>query len=294
MRGQVKIYQSKLAARRRRRALLLTLYSVAAAGLIFCGLSYVSHLEALSIQTIAIEGNSRVSSSTLEAALSKELAGNYGYFFSKRNVLLYPEDAIRADVLALPPIKTAEISRRDIRTLVVSVTERQETGRWCSGRTGAATLGASADCYSIDENGFIFSKESSCAAADRAAGAGVPGACKGFIYRGLVEGDPIGANLLPADDFKKIRFFMDELAGLSVDPREAELSGSTTTAAYMTVRLGGGGRLVVNTADDLSVVLGNIAAVISDKAIAPSLSGFLNKLDYMKLDVGNKVVYKLK
>lgn len=272
MRGQAKFRQDKIAARRRRRTFYLCLYAVAAAGLLLSALSYISGLSALSIQSVEVSGNSRLPVSEIEAVARQDISGTYAYFFSRSNVLLYPREQITRDLLAIPLVKTAEVSRRGVGTLTIAVTEKETAAIWCAGQYGDA-----ADCYSVDESGFVFAPE-----APRS---------DSFIYRGIIEGDPLGKRILTPESFGKIRFFMTELAGLSVEPREAELAASST---YMTVYLSQGGRLVINTADDLSTILGNIASIISTKSIAPSLAGFLKNLDYIKLDVGNKVVYKLK
>ncbi len=276
MRGQAKFKQGKLAARRRRRAFYLCLYSAAAAGLLLSALSFISSLDALAVREVRVEGASRLSASAVEAVADADLAGTYGYFFPRSNVLLYPRSDIRRDVLALPPVKSAQVTRTSLGTVEVSVSEREAVALWCAG-----SRGDSSDCYALDDAGYVFDRQPPRPTASSSD----------FVYRGVLEGDPIGKNFLSPESFRRIRYFMTELAGLSVEPRQAELQASST---YMTVSLAQGGRLVVNAADDLSTVLGNVAAIISDKSIAPSLASFLASLDYMKLDVGNKVVYKLK
>lgn len=274
MRSRGSIKQGRLVARRRRRLFYLCLYSLSAAGLLLSAFSYISGLEALSITDVAIAGNSRLDTSTIRSTVTNDLAGTYGYFFSRRNVLLYPRDLIMRDLGSMPLVKTVSVERSSMHTLAIKVTERQTTALWCD----HASVGSR--CYSVDEDGFIFALHS--------------GADSGFIYKsdlGATSTDPIGLHVLPPADFKKVQFFMTELGKLAIDPREAELSASST---YMTVILGAGGKLVVNSADDLSTVLGNISAILADKTVVVSLDTFLKKLDYMKLDVGNKVVFKLR
>lgn len=270
MRGQVKIQQKKLSARKRRRFLYLSFYTLALLVLILCALSYISGLDALSLKEIVVTGNERLSTSTIEAIVSTDIGGTYWGLFPRRSILLYPGREIRDDIASLPAIKSVDVSRSAARTLQVRVVERSGAAEWCVGASPS-------DCYISDESGFIF------AHADK-------GLSAALIYRSATTSDPLGRNIVPPDVFKKIHFFMGELAGLSVDPREASIGDQS----YMTVTLGGGGRLIINTADDLSAVLGNIAAVISNRTVAPSLADFLTRLDYMKLDIGNKVVYKLK
>jgi hypothetical protein len=288
MRGQVKIRQTKLAARRRRRIVFMSVYGVAAAGIFLCGLSYISQLPSFAVSQITVEGNSRLSAAAIQSIVFKDLIGNYMGLFSKRNIFLYQKQAIQHDILALPLVKTATISQQGLTGITVSITERDQTSRWCSGVTGIS------DCYSVDDSGFIFAKAADAACtADHVCLVDSASSSASFIYRDGVISGPIGSHVLDSNQFKKIGFFMNQLTGLAVEPREAILSNSTTTS-YMTILLAKGGKLIVNTADDLSVVLGNISSVISNRAVAPSLSQFLATLDYIKLDIGNKIVYKLK
>lgn len=294
MRGQVKIQQKRLAARRRRRIRFLILYSVAAAGLLLSALSYISQLPSLSIASIEVRGNSRLSSSSVEAIVLSDLAQNYMGLFSKRNILLYPSAKIEQDILSLPLVQTVRVTRSPMTNLVVSVTERSEVARFCTGEDNSTR-----DCYSVDEKGFIFApiSHASCAISGVCAvSATTSPSLSSFIYRHSQtdKDDLVGDQVTNPTEFKKLTFFIHELAGLSVEPREAIMSNATSTGGYVTIVLEQGGKLILNTSDDLSLVLDNIATVISDKTLVPSLSDFLAKLDYMKLDAGNKIVYKMR
>jgi hypothetical protein len=269
MRGQVKIHQHKIVARRRRRIFLITLYSFCALVLITMALSFTSHIPKLLIKEVIVEGNSKVSASAIESVALDAVAGNYLHLFLKSNSLIYPRDVVEERIAAIPAIESVDVSRASLTSLRIGVTERKEAAVWCR-------RDAEADqCYFMDRDGLVFSPAA---------------ATSTIVYRGNLEGDPIGKRFMDASDFKKMQFFMQELSGLSVSPREVVL-GDT---GYMTVILAKGGRLIINSSDDLSVVLGNIAAVISDKSVAPDFARFLDELDYIKLDTGNKVVYKLK
>src|SRR6185369_13332348 len=113
---------------------------------------------------------------------------------------------------------------------------------WCKGG-----IRETASCYSVDENGFIFASTDTAIASSTH-----------FIYRGAIADEPLGKSLLTPETFKKIQFFVQEFSGHSVDPREAILSDTN----YMTIVLASGGQFIINTTDDLSIVLSNIATVI--------------------------------
>ncbi len=264
------VYQKKLVARRRRRAFFMSLYTLLVLGIIFSGLSMLSQAQSMSVEKIIIKGNERVKIETIEATVLREIAGNYFYFFSKNNAFLYPVDNIKEKILALPLIQSVSINRNGLKEIEITLEERKEEARWCTG--GIREISS---CFSMDENGLIFDTIATSSA---------------FIYRGLISGQPIGQSFLPSEEFKRIQFFVRELGSFGIAPALAIFD----EPHYMTIILFTGGSLIVNINDDLATVLSNISSVINDKTIAPSLSRFLQKLDYMKLDSGNKVVYKLK
>ncbi len=289
MRGQVKIKQTKLAARRRKRALFLSLFLFFGMGIIVGGASLLSQFNPLLIDHIILEGNNRVTQQMAENIVLDKVSGNYGYLFSKRNTFIYPKDSIRDSMLAIPLIESAHVSRRGLKAVVVSVTEREVEAKWCAGDA----LDTS-NCFLMDGNGLVFAPvDTMCSEVFCVSRGDQPAASTtrtGFVYRGLIDGEPVGQRYLAEDDFRKLQFFIRQIEGLSVAPKEAVF----TNTGYVTLVLEAGGKLIINTADDLSLVLENIAAVISDKKIAPNFAQFLQNLDYIKLDSGNKVVYKLK
>ncbi len=270
MRPRVMVHQKKLIARRRRRAFFMSLYVLFALGIIFSGLSLLSQEQFMSIEKITVGGNVRAKVETIETTVLREMAGNYFYFFSKSNAFLYPADDIMEKILALPLIQSVSVNRNGLKAIEINLEERREDARWCEGSVHEINW-----CFSMDENGLVFDQIATSTA---------------FIYRGLISGSPIGQSFLAPEEFKKIQFFVRDLGFFGIAPAEAIFG----EPHYMTVVLLTGGKLIINTNDDLSVVLSNISSVIRDKTVAPSLSRFLEKLDYMKLDSGNKVVYKLK
>ncbi len=281
MRGQVKVYQKKIVAKRRRRIFLLSIYTCVVIGLLVSGLSFVSHLDSLTIENIVTEGSTPSLDADLRNVVLEKMNGNYGFLFSKRNTFLYPKDQIEKALASLPSIKRADVSRRGLNALVVFVTERDESARWCSNNDGSA-------CYLLDDAGMVF------APAHVGCGSNVcvseVATSSLFVYKGLIDENPIGKQFLPADDFKKIQFFMQEIEGLSLHPVEADMAET----GYITIRLFDGGEIVVNSKDNLAKVLVNLETLITDKKIAPDFSLFLRTLDYIKIDSGNKAVYKMK
>lgn len=276
MRGQVKVYQKKLVQKRRRRIFYISLYTVVLIGFIFAALSYISQTEALSLREISVRGNERLSAGEIESFIKNDISGNYGMFFSKANAFLYPRAYIQEKLQTIPAIQIVAVSRSGFNTLVINLTERDEVAEWCLDQINGA-------CFSLDEDGLIFAPVliQNASSTKNAA----------FKYKSILEGDVLGKHIpLPAD-FKKIQFFIHDIENLHTDPIFATFS---TTTDYMTVALKGGGRIIVNAGDDLSLVLQNISTVLQDRSVAPSFSDFLAHLDYIKFDAGNRVVFKMR
>ncbi|MFA6158234.1 MAG: hypothetical protein WC763_01210 [Candidatus Paceibacterota bacterium] len=271
MRGNVRVHQRKIIAKKRKRLLLVSLSIFFAVALVVTGFAFLSHAGFVTIGEVSVAGNKRLSETYITGIANTLLDGNYMYVFSRRADFLYPHNAISSALLGEPIIKSVDVGRDGLTALSISVEERQEVARFCSGKEGD-----SSQCFAVDENGFVFSPSDDSTM---------------IAYRDSTTSDPLGKSLFgtPAE-FKGIQFFLHELVTLGVDPREAVMG----EAGYMTVILGGGGTLIIDTGDDLSSVLANISSILGDATIAKTQADFLSKLDYMRLDAGNKVFYKLK
>ncbi len=130
-------------------------------------------------------------------------------------------------------------------------------------------------CFAVDVEGFAFSPSDDASLV---------------AYRNSSITDVLGREVFESEEVKGLQFFVRELGALDTIPREVAVG----EAGYITIILGGGGRLIVNTVDDLSDVLSNLSSILSNKSIATTSEDFLSRLDYMRLDAGNKVFYKLR
>lgn len=266
MAGKRLVDQKRLRAKKRRRLFFIYLYLFFSAGLVICGASLLSSLGAFQIRDVSVIGTDRQSSSSVESVAREALSGAYLWLFPRSDTFIYSKGAIEDALLALPLVKSADISRRGLSGIEIRITEREEAARWCD---------AQGACYSVDDEGFIFARTASSSA---------------FAYGGLIEGEPIGQALLTGEKFKNIEFFIREIRNLALSP----IGGMFSANEYLVVTLAGGGRLFIYMEDDLSAVLATLDSIISDKRVAPSLDAFLAGLDYLRLDAGNKVTYKKK
>lgn len=271
MRGNVRVHQAKIRAKKRKRLILVSLVALSSLLLVLGGFAWLSHAQFLRVNEVRVTGNMRLSEEFVASTTRATLEGNYLGLFARAAVFLYPHDAIEREFVAMPVIKEVEVSSRGLHAVEVALTERVEVARSCDGPAGEF-----ARCLALDEDGLAFfpSSDDSMVA-----------------YRAATTSLSLGGSLFATSaDFKGIQFFVRELAKLDLAPREAVMG----EAGYMTIVLGGGGRLIVNSTDDLSGVLANLSSMLHDRSVAPSLGDFLKRLDYMRLDSGNKVFYKFR
>jgi hypothetical protein len=225
----------------------------------------------MKVVDIGVEGTKRLSSDFVASSTRSLLEGRYLGMFSRGSVALYPHDAIEDALLSMPVVKTVDVGSRGLHAITIAVEERVETARYCEGSAGDFSM-----CLALDEEGLAFapSEDDSMVA-----------------YRNATTSLSLGDMVFSGSgDFKNMQFFLRELAGLDLAPREAVIG----EAGYVTILLGGGGRLIVNTVDDLSGVLSNLSSILRDPSVVTSLDDFLSRLDYMRLDAGNKVFYKFR
>jgi hypothetical protein len=271
MRGNVRVHQAKIRAKKRKRFALISSAVVLLVLIVLGGFAWLSRAEFLKITEVRVTGSMRLSEEFVASSTSALLAGNYLGLFSRSAVFLYPHDAIEREFSAMPVVKEVKVSSRGLKAIEVAISERVEMARFCDGSAGEF-----AQCLALDEDGLAFFPSSDDSM---------------IAYRSATTSLALGDSLFAqASDFKGIQFFLRELSSLDLNPREAIMG----EAGYMTVTLGGGGRLIVNSTDDLSGVLANLSSILRDRSVAPSLGDFLARLDYMRLDSGNKVFYKFR
>jgi hypothetical protein len=148
--------------------------------------------------------------------------------------------------------------------------EREVKALWCKGDTLT-------DCYFIDANGFIFDKSPSFTQNVY------------FVYRGNVDGEPVGAHYLPSDMFKKAELFTERIHSSGLDP----ISLTYMHDGESSLSLLGGGSILFSLQDDVEKSASNLNSVLSDTSLGLVKNG---SLTVASIDVryGNKVILKKK
>lgn len=258
--------QSRLRARRKRRRARLALVSVGALFvlcLMLVGLSYIPFAQ---VRSVAVSGTQTLATTTVAHYVESQIAGRYLFVIPKRNIFLYPQDAIAEGLLlSFPELKVADVHAGDFHTIEVEVVEREPKALWC----------VSTDCYLMDQEGVVYARSQ-----------GV----EGFVeYRGATQGQRLPRQYLNADQFEALFSLVDALSQkvatsrittVSIDNHadvEAEFDNGFTLKFAL-------GDASGDTFERFSVALG----------AGPFLEHALEEFLYLDLRFGDKLYYKLK
>ncbi len=127
----------KLARRRRQRAIrrlvLFVLLIVAVVG----GLAGLTHVDAVTINTVAVEGNQIVPAQQIAGKVEGMLDNSFLYIFSRRNILMYPSAKIEQELMtAYPRFGSVVVHAVSPTKIQVLVSERKPKSLWCKTANG--------------------------------------------------------------------------------------------------------------------------------------------------------------
>ncbi len=119
---------------------------------VLAGIVFVARLDEVTIQKVSVEGERAIDPSEVVQLTGEVLSGSY-VFLPKRNILIYPEKALKSYLeYHLPRIESVEIKRKDLNSLRISIVERELVALWCGEEPGGTDF-----CYFVDEEGFVYS-----------------------------------------------------------------------------------------------------------------------------------------
>lgn len=271
--ARVALGASKVRARRRRRRVVGGAVALAVlAALVGAGV-WLANAPFLRIERVSVAGVKTVASTTVEAFVRRELAGEYAPFFSKNNVLLYPQDALMAALGAqYPQFKAVELGASDFSTLELNVVEREPKALWCPSRDSGP-----AACFFMDEDGVVY------------APAPVFSAPVYVSYYGPAEGARLPKQYLSAEQFRAL----SALAGAVAQKEPAD------TVVGVAAEPAGDARVVFGSGFELLFSLGAPGGDVFERyalarAAAPFKDRALGEFEYLDLRFGDKLYYKAK
>ncbi len=249
-------------------------------GIIFSGtvfvlavLVFLARLDAVTVNSIFIEGNEMTDPSEILSLSGDVLSGSY-VFLPRGNIFIYPKKELEAYLsYYLPHINSVEIKRRDLNTLEINIVERQPKALWCGMEPGRLRV-----CFYTDDEGFIYSRAPYFS---------------GDVYFRYFGGDvdpdrPLRSHFAPIEMIGDIEELIYHLENIGLDAKGVHLRE-----------------------DDLKILLGNDSSIylIRDGSFEDSFSRLLSLLrrseysfiengepafSYIDLRFGSRIFYKLK
>lgn len=260
-----------LRRRRRIRIIARSFLFVLICAILFGVPIFLARTYRLQINTITVSGNAVISSSAVESVAKTVISGNYLYIFPKSNIFLYPKKSLENSLYStFPRIEQLEISTIVPHIIQISLKEREAKALWCTGDSLS-------NCFLLDADGFIFDKSPSFTQNVY------------FVYRGGVEGDPIGKQFLPKEIFQKAELFVERIRSVGLDP----VSLSYMQNDESSVELLKGGSILISLQDDIEKNISNLESVLLDPGLSLVKNGVLT-VSSIDLRYGNKVILKKK
>lgn len=251
------------------RAVLIR--QIAAGGLILLlaillglGVWYGTRIESLTISSVQIEGGETIPHETVRAIAKEHLDGSYFKLIPHRFAWLYPEEALHADIAAVPRIRDVSLERVSGTEIKITFTEYEPAGLWCDSEDHDR-------CVFVDATGYAF------AAAPALSGGAM------VRYRDPARAPAVRETAytdVAAERFRAAEAALETNHGLSLAAIEQIAPGEV---AY---HLAGGGTLKVSESMPLTDVLANLATVLNSAEFSHLSSGDFN---YIDLRYGDKV-----
>jgi len=116
-------------------------------------------LEQTRVSAIEIIGAEDGFTTKITDVVGRQISGMYALVIPKNSILFYPKENIESSIKTHYPVfKTVSLKIENFKKLVVSVTKREPYALWCQDRDDitASSSVVLADCYLIDETGYIF------------------------------------------------------------------------------------------------------------------------------------------
>lgn len=246
-------------------------------------LSYFSSHEKITLQNVVIEGTSVVSAKDLESRVQLGISGKYLYLFSKSNSFIYPRKYLESDLIKqFPRIEKITISRDNLRTLNIKVTERSGSYLYCGSKVPEMQTDVGENCYFLNENGYIFDKAPYFS-----------GNIYFKYYSNTSESNLLGSQIFSTDRFHLLNRFVEGVSGIGFKPIYMVIMEDGDHNLYLDHEKSLSTPKIMFKADnDLHIILENLALAMKKPEFANEINSKYATLSYIDLRFDNKVVYK--
>lgn len=262
--------------RRKARAIVFALVLLLAAAIAY-GVHLLSYAPQLTIQSVRVSGAENIDPVIIESYVDSSLSDGSFRYFSRRNIFLYPKEAIESGIVAsFPRVKNAHLSRGDILStaLGVAIEERTPHALWCE---GVGAQASTSPCYAMDDGGFIFAE----VATSTRGGFQTP-----YVFSGGLGENPVGEMFVPGQLpplFALLRILQQET---NLIPNRVDVLRDQD----FNVTLEQGFFIKASFGQEPLALARNLELALSSDALRNRLSD----IEYIDLRFGNRVYYKMK
>ncbi len=263
--------------KRKRRAiqsLTFFLFFVGCIGL----LGFVSWRPEMNISRITILGNSTLAEEDIRGFLEKKLTGGYAYVFSRANVFLFQPQSVEKELREqFQKIKEVDVSRENLTSVIVTLTERKPYYLWCDLVVVATDDDAQKEsCYFLDIDGLAFAPAPYFS---------------GNVYftfeKSFGEESPIGRRLFDEGEFKRFISFRNALREMNLEASTLQFAENGDSSFVLTR----GGVILFHSQQDFTVLADSLRVTFdAEQFIKKQKSG--HDLEYIDLRFDNKVYYR--
>ncbi|MES3005461.1 MAG: hypothetical protein V4664_00785 [Patescibacteria group bacterium] len=254
--------------RRFTRILLVILFFLI---LIIGGIIFVVRLDAFAVKTLKVEGNHDVSADELITLANEYATSSWLYFFPRRNIAFYPTGSIEAELRArYPRFSDVAVYRTSINSVQIEVIERHPRALWCD---------SSEQCYTVDDQGFIYAPyvSASSTTADLIR----------FSGGAQDATNPIGTNINSSSTFSDITLLLQGMKERGLTPEHVVIRNNHE----FSVKVNPGGDVIFSDIRPLNESLSNLSAALQSAAFKATSSP--QTFEYIDTRFGNKIFFKL-
>ena len=225
-----------------------------------------------------------VETEAIKETIQKDLVGNYFWLFPKTNFLLYPKKQIKNELgNKFKRFSIVSIGLDNIRTLKISVTEREGKYLWCGDIVPILISDVTSyKCYFMDQEGYIFDE--------------APYFSGNVYFKFYGKNDvnlenPAGTYFLE-NKFDKIIIFKNALEKLNLNPTAFWLNDTGDANISLSSEPETGPKIIFKIDSDYEKIAENLQAAITTKVLQTKLKTDFSSLLYIDLRFGNNVYYK--
>lgn len=256
------VRSSRRAKREKRRRIALILCAVLVVFGVGAGLWYLLTLPVFTIQHIEVRGTEALAPQDIQQFAENELLGRYAFLIPKRSVFFYPRQALLTGLSdTFSRLEKAEVRLLSAGTLAVFVTERRAAAKLCA-----------AECFLIDESGFVFAPD--------------PGRSDVLRFR-TKTAVSVGGHFLTPERLIPLLAFLKGLPGLGFSLSEVRIEGDEGD-----ILLRGGAHLHFRLEPDYGKLLKRLETLVSERELFSKGVDSIERLEYIDLRYGNKVYFK--